>query len=116
MNPKKQKRKPTRDEFLSYIPKRAEYEWTVDEKGLVHIQVPKFQSDIGKRFCRAIRRENTFTADMDELGSMVWKHCDGNHSVKDILEILKDHFGEEENLDQRLFLFIQQMNNLNYLK
>lgn len=115
MKSKQQRRKPTIDEFLSFIPVRADYEWTVDEDGLVHIVVPKFHGKWGKRFCRALRRKETFTADMDKLGSIVWMHCDGKNTVEDILNILKEKYGNEKDIDQRLFLFLQQMKNLNYI-
>jgi hypothetical protein len=115
MKSKQQKRKPTISEFLSFKPFRAEYEWTVDDEGLVHIMVPKFHGKWGKRLCRVLRRKETFTADMDKLGSIVWMHCDGKNTVEDILNILKEKYGDEEDIDQRLFLFLQQMKNLNYI-
>jgi hypothetical protein len=106
---------PTVEEFLSYIPKRGGYQWTTDDAGLVHITVPKFYNKIGRKFCRFFRRKETFSADMDELGSFVWIHCDGKHSVQDILTKLREQFDDGENMDQRLFLFLQQMKSLNYL-
>ncbi len=114
-NEKKEIHKPTVDEFLQFRPVRADYEWSTDQQGLVQIRVPKFDSQIGKRFCHLLRKENMFTANMDELGSAVWKRCDGNTSVADILEALKKEFDDTENLDQRLFLFLQQMRQLRYL-
>ena len=115
MKNKQKSRKPTIDEFLSFIPIRVGYEWTVDDEGLVHITVPKFQGKWGKRMCRVLRRTETFTADMDRLGSIVWLQCDGKNTVKDILEEVKKEYTDENELDQRLFLFLQQMRNLNYL-
>jgi hypothetical protein len=108
-------RKPTIDEFLTFRPRRNDFEWSTDEKGLVHITVPKFHSNLGKKFCKLLRREEVMTADMDELGSVVWKHSDGRNTVADILQILEKEFPGQENLDQRLFLFIQQMGQLQYL-
>jgi hypothetical protein len=35
--------------------------------------------------------------------------------VKIILENLKKEFPDEKNIDQRLYLFLQQMKNLNYI-
>jgi len=52
---------------------------------------------------------------MDKLGSLVWKNCDGRKTVKDILNLLEKEFPDEKNIDQRLFLFIQQMGSLNYI-
>jgi hypothetical protein len=52
---------------------------------------------------------------MDKIGSFVWRKCNGNKSVGEILEILKKEFPKEKNIDQRLFLFIQQMGVLKYI-
>ena len=112
---KNKQRQPTADEFLQFIPKRNDFEWSTNAEGLVEIKVPKFKSNFGKSFCRIIRKEGMFTANMDKLGSLAWKNCDGKKTVKQILEILKKEFPKEENIDQRLFLFLQQMNGLNYI-
>lgn len=106
---------PTEEEFLGYTPKRLDLEWKVNSEGLVEIKVPKFESNFGKSFCRIIRKGDHFTGNMDKLGSVVWQNCDGVNTVKDILEAIKKMFPDEKNIDQRLFLFIQQMYNLRYL-
>jgi len=94
---------------------RNDFEWNTDECGLVHIMVPKFESNIGKKFCTLLRKDQMITANLDELGSEVWKHCDGRNTVSDILNILQKRFSDQKDLDQRLFLFIQQMGQLHYL-
>ena len=114
--PKDKPAKPTVKDFLSFTPIRVGYEWSTDDDGIVHITVPKFHGKWGKRWCKLLRRKETFTADMDQLGSIVWMHCDGKNTVEDILNVLKKEYGDEEDLDQRLFLFLQQMKNLNYLR
>ena len=117
----KQKRKkqryqpPTVEEMLQFRPKRADFEWSTNDDGLVEIKVPKFQSSFGKSFCNVIKKDNKFTANMDKIGSIVWKNSDGVTTVKEILEILRKEFPKEENMDQRLFLFLQQMGNLGYI-
>jgi len=116
-NKKKQKkyRLPTVEEFLRYRPRRLDFEWSTNAEELVEMTVPKFKGNLGKSFCKVIRKENMFTANMDKLGSFVWKNCDGERTVGQILEIVKKEFPEEKNMDQRLFSFIQQMANLNYI-
>lgn len=106
---------PTFEEFLNFKPKRLDFEWSTNSEGLVKIKVPRFKSKIGISFCNLIKKDNYFFANMDNLGSIVWKNCDGKKTVKNILDILKREFPEEKNIDQRLILFIQQMGNLNYL-
>jgi hypothetical protein len=113
---RKKKRLPTIDEFLILKPRRADYEWELNSEGLVEIKVPKFNSNFGKSFVRTIKRENYFIANMDKKGSVIWQNCDGKKTVAEILEILKKEFPNEKEIDQRLFLFIQQMQGLNYLE
>ena len=112
---KKKRRLPTREEALKFRPKRADYEWEVNSEGLVEVKVPKFTSNFGKSFVNAIKRENYFIAKMDKIGSIIWQNCDGLKTVAEILEILKEEYPDEKEIDQRLFLFIQQMQGLNYL-
>ena len=115
MRSKEKPSKPTVEEFLTYVPRRLDFQWTEDEDGLVHITVPKFESDIGKKFCKLLKKDQEITADMDALGSLVWKQCDGTKTVADILKILEGEFSDQKGLDQRLFLFIQQMGQLHYI-
>ena len=112
---KQKPRLPTLEEMLQFRPARGEFPWELTEEGLVRITVPKFESSFGKSFCQFIRKGDTFTANLDKIGSAVWKHCDGRRTVKEILAILKKEFPKEQNIDQRLFLFLQQMGQLNYL-
>jgi hypothetical protein len=114
-NKKAKKRLPTVDEFLQFRPKRINVEWNLNSEGLVALKVPKFKSNFGKSFCRVIKKDQYITANMDKIGSIIWQHCDGVKTVEDILKIVKKKFSKEENIDQRLFLFLQQMQSLNYL-
>ena len=114
--PKKTKtRLPTIEEFLALHPHRCEFEWFVDSEQKVVIKVPKFQREIGKKICKLMKKDETFNARLDEIGSMVWQYIDGQQSVKDVLEALEKAFPGQKNIDQRLILFLQQMHHLNYL-
>ena len=46
---------------------------------------------------------------------MIWKQCDGTRSVQQILEVITKEFPNEKDVDQRLFLFLQQLKALNYI-
>ncbi len=46
---------------------------------------------------------------------MIWNHCDGTTFVKEILAVITKEFPDEKNLDQRLFLFLQQLRALSYI-
>jgi len=106
---------PTEQEFKRYRPKRADIKWHTDAGDLVYLMVPKFKGNFGKSFCKFVKKENHFRANMDKLGSIVWKNCDGKKTVADILEILEKEFPKEKNIDQRLYLFLQQIDHLSYI-
>jgi hypothetical protein len=112
---KRESRLPTAEEFLQYVPRRLDFEWSTNAEGLVQLKVPKFKSNFGKSFLKLVKKDDMFTANLDRLGSIAWENCDGAKTVKQILGILKKEFPDEEDLDQRLFLFIQQMTSLNYM-
>jgi hypothetical protein len=80
------------------------------------VTVPKFTSKIGQSFCRVLKKKNTFEANFDALGSAIWKQCDGARSVKEILAVVTKEFPDEKNIDQRLFLFLQQLFALGYIR
>jgi len=105
---------PTEEAFLQYIPVRGDFEWSETDRQ-VHIVVPKFHRQIGEKFCKLIKKESTFTAHLDAIGSVVWKQCDGKKTVEEIRSVVRKQFPEEKNIDQRLYLFLQQMHGLNYL-
>jgi hypothetical protein len=62
-----------------------------------------------------LKKDNTFEANLDKLGSAIWKQCDGTKTVKEILAVVTKEFPDEKNIDQRLFLFLQQLYVLRYL-
>jgi hypothetical protein len=111
----KKHRIPTIEEFLNFVPKRADLEWSENSEGLIKIQVPKFKSNFGKSFCNFIKKDSNIIANMDKYSSAVWKNCNGKNTVGQILKIIEKKFPEEKDLDQRLFLFLQQMMSLNYI-
>ncbi len=81
----------------------------------MHIAVPKFTGSLGKGFVKAMKKENTFTTNLDALGSSVWKQSDGSITVKEILDKITVEFPNQKDIDQRLFLFLQQLKSLGYI-
>jgi len=108
------RRKYTREEFLKLKPVRKEFIW-FEEGDRVRIIVPKFKSKIGKRFCRMLGKDPEFTVNLDEKGSLVWKLCDGKHTVEQILNEMERTFSDEKDIDMRLFLFLYNMKKLGYV-
>jgi hypothetical protein len=77
-NKKPKPRLPTEEEFHEFRPKRKDFKWTKNAEGLVEIMVPKFNSNLGKSFCKTLRKDNLFVAKMDKIGTIVWDNSDGS--------------------------------------
>ncbi len=107
---------PTKEEFLAYTPQQGNYQYETNDEGTIQLIVPKFKGQLGSTFCKLIKRENTFKANLDTIGSFIWQHCDGKTTVKQILSRLLKEFPDEENMEQRLFMFLQQMDHLGYIR
>lgn len=104
----------TLEDFLKLKPVRKDFFW-LEENGKVQIRVPKFRSKIGRKFCKMLGKDPEFVVNLDEKGTIVWKLCDGNHTVEEILKELERNFPKEEELDKRLFLYLYNLKKLGYI-
>lgn len=92
--------KPVRDESVA---------WEVGEDGLVKIE----SKHIGmlKRLLSALLRfKAKKRVELDELGSVVWLMCDGEHTIGEIAqELVKRYRLERRDAEVSLITFIQQL-------
>jgi hypothetical protein len=96
------------EDFLSWRIERR-LKWTEQSEKVIVFR-PRFgESRFGKKFADLVGL-NDYRIRLDEVGSVVWRHCDGETPVRSIVEALREHFGEKvEPADQRLKTFISQM-------
>ena len=89
-------RKKESKNILDLIPVRAR-DWGEgkEDEGTVQLKVPRFESRLGKRFCRWIKKSPTYNVNLDKYGSEAWKLCDGNRTVGEIAERLREKYGDE---------------------
>lgn len=96
-------------DFQQLLPVRL-FEWEIDpETKNVVVLRPKFTSNLGKKIFLPFFGQKYFKIKLDPMGSIVWQHCDGEHTIKDILELLESTFQDEEDLPKRLTMFIHQL-------
>lgn len=58
-----------------------------------------------------------YKIDLDEIGSFIWHLCDGKKNVEEIIKTAQSHFNEKiEPAEQRVHLFINQMNKNHLIK
>ncbi len=95
--------------FLAAAPKRNR-EW--QESGdLAVILIPKFGNHFFGKWLITKMKSPNFRLKLDEVGSFVWKHCDGSTTVKDIGQGLAAEFGEKvDPVYDRLNLFFASLN------
>ncbi|KAA0014836.1 PqqD family protein [Thermoplasmatales archaeon ex4484_30] len=86
-----------------------------EEKGLVKLKILKFKSRIGKWMCKILKRPNYFLVNLDEIGSFIWKRCNGKNTVEDILKELEGKYGKEM-MKERLLVFLQMLKRNGYIE
>ncbi len=89
-------------------------EW-IEEEGHIKLRVKKFKSRLGIWLCRLFNKPDYFFVNFDEIGSFIWKHCDGKHSIEEILDMLEEKYGEEKMLE-RLYLFMKMLERGGYVQ
>lgn len=87
------------------------FEWEEDQKtGRIIILRPKFESAFCKKYLLPFFKHKFFKINLDELGTIVWKNCDGKNSVEDIKNAIQKRFNQDvEEIDERLKKFILQL-------
>lgn len=82
---------------------------TLDD-GTVEVLLPRYGGSRVGRMLGGIFNNKPVRVRLDELGTSVWRLCDGEHSVRDIGESIHREFGETiEPLYERLRSFLEQM-------
>lgn len=92
--------KPVRDESVA---------WEVGEDGLVKIESKRI--GLLKRLLSVLLRfKAKRRIELDELGSVVWLMCDGQHTIGEIAqELVKRYKLERRDAEVSLITFIQQL-------
>ena len=81
-----------------------------NEKGFFLLLKPKFSHPFLVKHLLPRLKKPHFTINLDEMGSFIWKLCDGENTVQDIAEKLKENFGSKvDPLYERLSLFFQNL-------
>ena len=85
-------------------------EWREGEDGRCILLRPKFgRSSVGRWLASRVA-EPHYRIRLDEVGTFVWKACDGETSVASIADRMREEFGPRaEPAEQRLAMFVSKM-------
>ncbi len=95
--------------LLDLIPKKL-LQSKENDDGTITILKPKFQNKLMKKLVLPRMKRPNFRINLDEYGSFVWKMIDGQKTVEEIANDLKENFSEQvEPVYERLSVFIHSL-------
>lgn len=102
--------------YLEYVPSRAaKYAWSRDEAGAVtiHMEHDGFCDRIAQKF---FHRPRVSHIALDQMGSFVWAEIDGQQTVGEIADKVKEHFAEKADpLYERLICYMKILHNNGFI-
>jgi hypothetical protein len=98
------------------IPVISEHITTEYEGELAMIAFPRFRSKFMQKFFVPRNRSPIIRIRLEAHGTAVWKLIDGTRTVEEIVQILSDHFKNEENYPYRIAAYIQQLQKQGFVK
>jgi hypothetical protein len=95
--------------LLDVIPERTR-EFRDEENGTVTVFIPRFGDGRVGSVLERLFRSAPVALHLDEMGTAVWRLCDGRRSVYEIGGSLQTQFGERiDPVYERLGAFLHQM-------
>ena len=95
------------ENYLEKIPVRGNFEWSKDDDGIVTLEVEN-KGIVNKLAQMILKKPKISYIHLDKMGSFIWPIIDGQKSILEISESVKEAFGEEaEPLYERLCKYFQ---------
>ena len=97
------------DNLLDFSPKHL-VKWELNNSGNIHLVIPRFSHPFLVKYLLPRLKRKSLNVKLDEFGTWVWQHIDGEKTVAQIGKELKGAFGERaEPLYPRLGMFINYL-------
>ena len=97
------------DRFWDAHPRRL-LTWCDEEEGRCVVLRPKLGRSRWGTWLAGYLRDPYYRIRLDEVGTFVWKACDGQTSLVVIVEQMREQFGDTvEPAEQRLSAFVHRM-------
>ena len=109
------KKEKISENYLERIPVKADIRWTTDDKGTVTLEIENkgvFNHIAQKLF----KKPKISYIHLDKMGSFVWPLIDGEKSILELGEFVKEEFGDEANpLYERLAKYFQILSSYGFV-
>ena len=104
------------ENYLDYIPKHNSlYEYTTNDKR--HIEIRVQNKGLFNRIAQLFfKRPKYSNIELDDFGTFVWNHIDGEATIYDIGKMIKAQFGEAaEPLYPRIVKYFQILESYHFI-
>lgn len=111
------KNKKTKGEnYLEKVPARKNFEWGIDENGIVTINVEN--KGIFNRIAQKLfKKPKTSYIHLEEFGSFVWQLIDGEKNIIELGKLVEEQFGEKAHPTyERLAKYFQMLDNCGFVE
>ena len=102
--------------LFDLVPFISEHITTEKEGELLVIAFPRFRSKFMQKYFVPKNKTATIHVHLDEHGSAVWDLIDGQRTIKEITDILAEHFQHEENYEYRVATYFSQLYKQGFVK
>ena len=113
------------DRKLDAEPTRHALDWyereEYDERGEPLVTVLKEREPhnrLDKLLFKVFNTPRKRELDLDPIGSVIWRHCDGNHSVAELADLIESRFPTDriEPVEETLTYFLSQLSELDLIQ
>ncbi|MDR0295978.1 MAG: PqqD family protein [Prevotellaceae bacterium] len=102
--------------LFDLVPKISEHITTEKEEELSVITFPRFRSKFMQKYFVSKRKSPIIRIRLEEHGTAVWDLIDGKRTVKEIADILVEHFQHEKNYEYRVAAYVSQLYKQGFVK
>ncbi len=114
---KKKKKKEKEKNLFEMIPQPNENIRTeLCDNGNIQLVFPRFKSKFMMKYFVPKNKKPNIYINLEEHGTAVWNLIDGKRNVKEIAELLADHFNNEENYQYRVSTYMTQLYRSGFIK
>lgn len=102
--------------LLDVIPCHKEHIITEHDGELVIIAFPRFKSAWVRKYLLPKGISPYIRVRLEEHGSAVWNLIDGKRNVREIIDLLSEHFNDEDNYASRITIYLSQLRKDGFIK
>ncbi len=103
---------------FSYMVPVKNIEWEVGENKRIFLLKEKTRNKLMKKLIDLFKKNQYFRIHLDDTGTFVWKNINGENSIKDLGNILREHNNEKDftQHEKRVEIFVLMLLKNKFIK